>query len=112
VEGVSRHIGTGGIQKASRLIVQKNATLLDAVHNGSMTLNEAYVTANTGKTGLRAKTSEAERKALRVAAAVKERLGKESRTLRLVKQAATSAMNLALPTGSRHSVVLADPPWD
>jgi N6-adenosine-specific RNA methylase IME4/ParB-like chromosome segregation protein Spo0J len=106
--GVSRD----AIQKASRLILQKNATLLDAVHNGSMTLNEAYVTANTGKTGLRAKTSETERNALRVAAAVKERLGKESRTLRLVKQAATSAKNLALPTGSRHSVILADPPWD
>ena len=106
--GVSRD----AIQKASRLILQKNATLLDAVHNGSMTLNEAYVTANTGKTGLRAKTSETERKALRVAAAVKERLGKESRNLRLVKQAATSAKNMALPNGSRHSVILADPPWD
>ncbi|MBC7617814.1 MAG: ParB N-terminal domain-containing protein [Candidatus Saccharibacteria bacterium] len=106
--GVSRD----AIQKASRLILQKNAALLDAVHNGSMTLNEAYVTANTGKTGLRAKTSEAERKALRMAAAVKERLGKESRTLRLVKQAAISAKNVALPTGSRHSVILADPPWD
>ena len=106
--GVSRD----AIQKASRLILQKNATLLDAVHNGSMTLNEAYVTANTGKTGLRAKISETERKALRVAAAVKERLGKESRTLRLVKQAAISAKNVALPTGSRHSVILADPPWD
>lgn len=106
--GVSRD----AIQKASRLILQKNAALLDAVHNGSMTLNEAYVTANTGKTGLRAKTSETERKALRVAAAVKERLGKESRTLRLVKQAAISVKNVALPTGSRHSVILADPPWD
>lgn len=106
--GVSRD----AIQKASRLILTKTATLLDAVHNGSMTLNEAYVTANTGKTGLRAKTSETERKALRVAAAVKERLGKESRTLRLVKQAAISVKNVALPTGSRHSVILADPPWD
>lgn len=106
--GVSRD----AIQKASRLILQKNVALLEAVHNGSMTLNEAYVTANTGKTGLRAKTSETERKALRVAAAVKERLGKESRTLRLVKQAAISVKNVALPTGARHSVILADPPWD
>lgn len=106
--GVSRD----AVQKACCLIAQNNKALLDAVHNGSMTLNEAYVTAQTGKTGLRVKTTEAERKALRVAAAVKERLGKESRTLRLVKQAATSANNQALPTGARHSVVLADPPWD
>lgn len=106
--GVSRD----AVQKACCLIAQKNTALLDAVHCGSMTLNEAYVTAKTGKTGLRAKTSETERKALRVAAAVKERLGKESRTLRLVKQAAISAKNVALPTGSRHSVILADPPWD
>jgi N6-adenosine-specific RNA methylase IME4 len=94
------------------LVLSNNAALLDGVHTGSMTLNEAYVTANTGKTGLRAKTTEEERKALRVAAGVKERLGNESRNLRLVKQAATSAKNLALPTGARHSVVLADPPWD
>jgi len=106
--GVSRD----AVQKACCLITKNNTALLDAVHCGSMTLNEAYVTANTGKTGLRVKTTEAERKALRVAAAVKERLGKESRTLRLVKQAATSAKNLALPTGVRHSVILADPPWD
>ena len=106
--GVSRD----AVQKACCLIAHNNTALLDAVHNGSMTLNEAYVTANTGKTGLRAKTSETERKALRVAAAVKERLGKESRTLRLVKQAAISVKNVALPTGSRHSVILADPPWD
>ncbi len=106
--GVSRD----AVQKACCLIAQKNTALLDAVHCGSMTLNEAYVTVNTGKTGLRVKTTEAERKALRVAAAVKERLGKESRTLRLVKQSAASAKNMALPTGSRHSVILADPPWD
>lgn len=106
--GVSRD----AVQKACRLIAQKNTALLDAVHCGSMTLNEAYVTVNTGKTGLYVKTTEAERKALRVAAAVKERLGKESRTLRLVKQATNSARNMALPTGARHSVVLADPPWD
>ena len=106
--GVSRD----AVQKACRLVLGNNTALLDGVHTGSMTLNEAYVTANTGKTGLRVKTTEDERKALRVAAAVKERLGNESRTLRLVKQAATSAKNMALPTGVRHSVVLADPPWD
>lgn len=106
--GVSRD----AVQKACCLILSNNTALLDGVHTGSMTLNEAYVTANTGKTGLRVKTTEDERKALRVAAAVKERLGNESRTLRLVKQAATSAKNMALPTGVRHSVVLADPPWD
>ena len=106
--GVSRD----AVQKACRLVLGNNTALLDGVHTGSMTLNEAYVTANTGKTGLRVKTTEDERKALRVAAAVKERLGSESRNLRLVKQAATSAKNLALPTGVRHSVVLADPPWD
>ncbi len=59
--GVSRD----AVQKACCLIAQKNTALLDAVHCGSMTLNEAYVTAKTGKTGLRAKTSETERKALR-----------------------------------------------
>ena len=106
--GVSRD----AVQKACRLVLGNNTTLLNAVHTGSMTLNEAYVSASTGKTGLRAKTTEEERKALRMAAAVKERLSKESRSLRLVKQAATSAKNLALPTGARHSIVLADPPWD
>ena len=106
--GVSRD----AVQKACRLVRGNNTALLDGVHTGSMTLNEAYVTANTGKTGLRVKTTDDERKALRVAAAVKERLGNESRNLRLVKQAATSAKNLALPTGVRHSVILADPPWD
>lgn len=106
--GISRD----AVQKACCLITKNNTALVNAVHAGCMTLNEAYVTSNTGKTGLRAKTTEDERKALRVAAAVKERLGKESRTLRLVKQAATSAKNLALSTGVRHSVVLADPPWD
>ena len=106
--GVSRD----AVQKACRLILNKNAVLLDGVHNASMTLNEAYVTARTNKTGLRVKTTQNERQALRVAAAVKERLGRESRNLRLVKQAATSAKNLALPSGVRHSVVLADPPWD
>ena len=106
--GVSRD----AVQKACRLVLGNNTALLDGVHTGSMTLNEAYVTANTGKTGLRVKTTDDERKALRVAAAVKERLGNESRNLRLVKQAATSAKNLALPTGVRHSVILADPPWD
>ena len=106
--GVSRD----AVQKACRLVLDNNHLLLDAVHTASMTLNEAYITTSTGKTGLRVKTTDDERKALRVAAAVKERLGKESRTLRLVKQAATSAKNQALPTGARHSVVLADPPWD
>ena len=106
--GVSRD----AVQKACCLIVGNNTALLDGVHTGTMTLNEAYVTASTGKTGLRVKTTEEERKALRVAAAVKERLGNQSRHLRLVKQAATSAKNMALPTGVRHSVVLADPPWD
>lgn len=100
------------VQKACHLILGNHTALLDSVHNGSMTLNEAYVTAKTGKTGLRAKTTEKEREALHVAAGVKERLGEESRNLRLVKQASTSANNLALPTGARHSIVLADPPWD
>lgn len=106
--GVSRD----AVQKACRLVLDKNTVLLSNVHTGSMTLNEAYVTATTSKTGFRVKTTENERQALRVAAAVKERLGRESRNLRLVKQAATSAKNLALPSGVRHSVVLADPPWD
>jgi N6-adenosine-specific RNA methylase IME4 len=106
--GVSRD----AVQKACCLISKNKPALLDALHSGSMTLNEAYVTGNTGKTGLRAKTTEVERQALRVAAAVKERLSNESRTLRLVKQATTNAKNLALPTGARHAGVLADPPWD
>ena len=106
--GVSRD----AVQKACRLILGNNTVLLDSVHNGSMKLNEAYVTAKTGKSGLRAKTTQKEREALQVVAGLKERLGEESRHLRLVKQAATSAKNLALPTGARHSIVLADPPWD
>ena len=100
------------VQKACLLIRGNNTALLDSVHNGTMKLNVAYEIYKNGKTGLRAKTTEKEREALQVVAGLKERLGEESRNLRLIKQAATSAKNLALPTGARHSIVLADPPWD
>ncbi|EHL24144.1 MT-A70 family protein [Acidovorax sp. NO-1] len=105
-------VGREAVYQAGQLLEGGNKALLDAVHDGTMSLNAAVVTMETGKTGLRAKTTEAERKALREAAVVKERLGKEARHLRLVKQAAISAKNVALPTGSLYSIILADPPWD
>ena len=105
-------VGRDSVQKASRLVNAANKALLDDVHSGTMTLNEAIMTLDTGKTGLRVLTTEQERAALRTAAAVKERIGEASRNTRLTKQAAISAKNVALPTGAKHAVVLADPPWD
>ncbi|GAB3483692.1 Spo0J and IME4 domain-containing protein [Polaromonas eurypsychrophila] len=104
-------VSRDAVQRGCRLLAGGSKATVNAVHTGSMSLNEAVVAMDTHKTGLRAKTTDDERKALRVAAAVKERLGKEARHLRLVKQAATSAKNVALPTGSRYSIILADPPW-
>lgn len=106
--GVSRD----AVQRACSLLAGAKKATLDAVHSGTMSLNEAVVVMNTGQSSLRTKTTPEERKALKVAAGVKERLGKEARHLRLVKQAALSAKNVALPTGSRYSIILADPPWD
>lgn len=105
-------VGRDSVQKACRLLARGNQDLLTQVQNGTMSLNEAAVIVDTDKKGLVAKTSEEERKALRTAAAVKERLGQESRDKRLRMQAEISTSNLALPSGARYSVVLADPPWD
>jgi N6-adenosine-specific RNA methylase IME4 len=106
--GVSRD----AVQRAGRLLEGANKATLDAVHNGTMSLNEGVIVMKTGKSSLRTKTTPAERTALQVAAGVNERLGKQARHLRLVKQAAISAKNVALPTGSLYSIILADPPWD
>ena len=106
-------VGRDSVQKACRLIAHGDAVLLDQVHAGTMSLNEAITTISTSRTGLVAKTTPEERQALRQAAAVKERLGHESRAKRLRMQAEVSAKNQALPVGqARYSVVLADPPWD
>lgn len=105
-------ISRDAVQKACRLLALAENTILNQVREGAMSLHEADVTTTTGKSGLVAKTTIEERKALRLAAAVKERLGDESRTLRLNKQAVISENNQALPTGAKYSVILADPPWD
>lgn len=105
-------VSRDAVQRAGNLVKGAKKATLDAVHNGTMSLNEAVVVMKGGKSSLRTKTTPEERTALKVAAGVKERLGKEARHLRLVKQAALSAKNVALPTGSRYSIILADPPWD
>ena len=106
-------VGRDSVQKACRMVAHGDTALLDQVHAGTMSLNEAITTISTAKTGLVAKTTAEERQALRQAAAVKERLGHEFRAKRLRMQAEVSAKNQALPAGqARYSVVLADPPWD
>lgn len=105
-------VSRDAVQRAGNLLKGAKKATLDAVHNGTMSLNEAVVVMKGSRSSLLTKTTPEERKALKVAAGVKERLGKEARHLRLVKQAALSAKNVALPTGSRYSIILADPPWD
>lgn len=106
-------VGRDSVQKACRLIAHGDAALLDQVHAGIMSLNEAITTISMAKTGVVAKTTAEEREVMRQAAAVKERLGQEARDKRLLMQAEVSAKNQALPAGqARYSVVLADPPWD
>ena len=105
-------ISRDAVQKACRLLTLAKTQVLNQVRDGTMSLHEANVTTNTGKSGLLARTTIEERKALRVAAAVKERLGIASRAQRLIKQAAVSEKNQALPTGAKYSVILADPPWN
>lgn len=106
-------VGRDSVQKACRLIAHGDTVLLDQVHAGTMRLNEAITIISTSKTGLLAKATAKERKVMREAAAVKERLGEEARTKRKRMQAEVSAKNQALPAGqARYSVVLADPPWD
>jgi len=105
-------ISRDAVQKACRLLALAQTSILDQVREGTMSLHEACVTSTTNQSGLVAQTTIEERKALRVAAAVRERLGDASRTQRLKKQAAISEKNQALPTGAKYSVILADPPWD
>ena len=105
-------VGRDAVQKACRLLTLADTSILNQVRDGTMSLHEADVTCTTGKSGLVAQTTIEERKALRAAAVVKERLGDASRAQRLNKQAAISAKNQALPTGAKYSVILADPPWD
>jgi N6-adenosine-specific RNA methylase IME4 len=105
-------ISRDAVQKACRLLTLAETSILNQVREGTMSLHEANVTSTTGRAGLVAQTTIEERKALRVAAAVKERLGEASRAQRLNKQAAISEKNQALPTGAKYSVILADPPWD
>lgn len=105
-------VGRDSVQKACRLLAHGDQELLTSVQNGTMRLHEAITMMETDKKGLLAKTSAEERTALRKAAVVKERLGQESRDKRLRMQAEVSKANLALPSGARYSVVLADPPWD
>ena len=106
-------VGRDSVQKACRLIAHGDTALLDQVHAGTMSLNEAITTVTTGKTGLLAKLTPEERQVRRQAKAIEERLGLESRAKRLRMQAEVSAKNQALPVGqARYSVLLADPPWD
>ena len=106
-------VSRDAVQKATQILKAADPALIAEVRTGSCQLNAA-VEALKSKTskGVRALLTSDERAALKIAAGVKAQLSEEFRTKRLTKQAAISQKNMALPTGVKHGIVLADPPWD
>jgi N6-adenosine-specific RNA methylase IME4/ParB-like chromosome segregation protein Spo0J len=106
-------VSRDAVQKAAQILKDADPALIEEVRTGSCNLNSAVESLKSKSAkGVRAFLTPAERAALKLAAGVKAQLSEESRTKRLTKQAAISQKNMALPTGIKHGVVLADPPWD